>query len=235
MTGVGRFPSRKHNMSASTCDHRGLFICLEGGEGSGKTTMAAFMRDYLQSRGREVVEVYDPGSTLLAQRIREIVVDKNIPCTPEQQALLYITARDALADEVSHQLDIGVDVVCGRWTLSTFVYQGIMGGVDLGKIRWLATNFIDVEPDIYVLLDATPELALARKLAAVGTANLGKDRFDSRSMDWHVGIRNAYFAAAQEMGYPIVDADRNMDEVTASVLAVCQANPKFRDALGLNV
>ncbi len=210
---------------------RGIFICLEGGEGSGKTTMAAVVCQYLTELGRIAREVSDPGSTPLAQRIREIVVDATIPCTPSQQALLYIAARDALADEVTQYLDIGEDVVSGRWTLSTLVYQGALGSVGIDKVDWLTKNFISAEPDIYILLNASPEVALQRKQAAVGDAAMGKDRFDSRSLDWHRDVRNAYYLYAEEHGYPIIDADRPLEEVKQAVIAVCQANPTFRQLM----
>lgn len=201
---------------------RSRFICIEGGEGSGKTTMSAAVTAWLSSLGRKVKEVYDPGSTPLAQKLREIVVSKDIPCTPEQQALLYVAARSALGDEVKSLLDNGYDVVCGRWTLSTLVYQGLCGGAGITKVRLLAEQFVPVNPDIYILLDATPEGAIARKKAAVGTHDFEKDRFDSRGMDWHNRIREGYVEFARSYEYPIVNADKPMREVEQDVIAICK-------------
>lgn len=211
---------------------RGVFICLEGGEGSGKTTMTKVVYDYLKSIGREAREVSDPGSTPLAQRVREIVIDAHCPCTPAQQALLYVTARDALANEIRDLLDMGIDVVCGRWTLSTLVYQGELGGVDIDKIRWLTANFIDLNPDIYILLNSTPEIALTRKREAVGDSAIANDRFDSRPIDWHRAVQNAYYGYAEGKGYPVVDADRPLDEVAAAVLAICKMDARLRGHTG---
>ena len=207
---------------------RGLFICLEGGEGSGKTTMVRTVKDYLSSQGREVIEMTDPGSTPLALALRAIVVDAHVPCTPHQQALLYIAARDALADEVSHYLDIGTDVVCGRWTLSTIIYQGLLGQVGVENVEWLAKNFVGIDPDIYIVLNATPEIALARKQAAVGAQAMFDDRFDGRPIEWHRKIQDTYYMLAQEAGYPIVDADKPLTEVQKAVISVCQTHHRFR-------
>lgn len=207
----------------------GLFICLEGGEGSGKTTIATAVREYLEGLGRNVMEVSDPGSTPLAQRLREIVVDANIPCTPTQQALIYVTARNALAEEICQHLDLGTDVVSGRWTMSTIIYQGVLGGVGLGKVAVLTENFVNLEPDIYILLNATPEIALARKAAAVGQDAMAANRFDGRSLDWHKNIQQEYYRLALNAGYPIIDADQPLEAVKAAVIAVCQTNPKFRE------
>lgn len=195
--------------------------------------MAAVVREYLESRGRAVKEVSDPGSTPLSQRLREIVVDANVPCTPDQQALLYIAARDALADEVSHYLDIGTSVISGRWTMSTLIYQGILGKVGVEKVNWLAQNFVNVDPDIYILLDANPEIAIARKRQSVGEQAIAMDRFDSRPIEWHREIQTHYYMLAMDAGYPIIDANRPLDEVTQAVLSVCQANTRFREFAGL--
>ncbi len=214
---------------------RGIFICLEGGEGSGKTTMAGAVCQYLTQMGRTVKEVSDPGSTPLAQRIREIVVDASVPCTPSQQALLYVAARDALADEVRQHLNNGIDVVSGRWTLTTLVYQGLLGEVGIEKINWLTEHFINLTPDVYILLNATPAVALARKLAAVGDEKLARDRFDSRSIEWHTAVQNAYYLYAENHGYPIVDADLPLEDVKQAVMAVCKANPTFRQIMQCDV
>lgn len=200
------------------------FICIEGGEGSGKTAMSAVVTAWLRSCGRKVTEVYDPGSTPLAQKLREIVVGKDIPCTPEQQALLYVAARSALADEIKQLLASGHDVVCGRWTLSTMIYQGICGEVGVGKVNLLTEEFIHVNPDIYIVLDATPEIAIARKKADVGEDNLAKDRFDSRDMNWHYQIRDSYTQLARKNNYPVVNADQPLVVVAGAVVAICREN-----------
>jgi dTMP kinase len=160
------------------------------------------------------------------------VIDANCPCNPAQQALLYITARAALADEIRELLDQGVDVVCGRWTLSTLVYQGDLGKVGIAKIRWLTKNFVDLDPDIYILLNASPEIALMRKRQAVGDVAISNDRFDSRPIDWHKAVQNSYFCYAEGKSYPVVDADRTIDEVTAAVLAICKTDARLRASTG---
>ena len=105
---------------------RGIFICFEGGEGSGKTTMATATADYLRSFGHTVEEVADPGSTPFAQKMRELLLDKSFPCDPHQQTLLYTAARRSLAQEIETKLDEGIHVIAGRWLWSTLVYHCLL-------------------------------------------------------------------------------------------------------------
>lgn len=208
---------------------RGLFICLEGGEGSGKTSMATRLKAYMEKLGRTVVEVADPGTTVLAQRARSIVLDASIPCNPEQQALLYILARSSLAEEVRQHLAAGRDVIAARWTLSTQVYQGLLGKVGLETISWLTRRFVNLDPDIYILLDASPELALARKRQAVGDAAMAADRFDGRDLTWHNSLRAAYLHVAGVYRYDIVNADKSLNDVETDVITACQCHQCFRE------
>ena len=199
----------------------GKFICIEGGAGSGKTTMAKAVVAWLESKGRKVKEVFDPGSTPLAMKLREILVTAAIPCTPRQQTLLYIAARTALADEILRLTADGYDVVCGRWTLSTLVMQGRAGNVGTKTVEWLADRFVMLIPDLYIVLDADPVQALARKRAAVGDDAIKADRFDGRGPEWHEMIRNEYRDLATQYEYPIVNADLPVEQVAANVIALC--------------
>lgn len=212
---------------------RGLFICLEGGEGVGKTTLVGKLGEYMRQFGRTVREVADPGETVLAKKIRELVLDNSVPCTPSQQTLLYVAARNALAGEIRTYLDAGIDVISGRWTLSTLVYQGKLGEVGSDKVDWLTENFIGLHPDIYILLDVDPVIALTRKADAVGAASMQRDRFDGRDLAWHTAVRNAYVAHAEDNQHAIVDASGPLDTVQNAVIAVCRANTRFRQALSL--
>lgn len=207
---------------------RGMFICIEGGEGVGKTTICEMLTELLLADGVKAQAVSDPGTALLSQKVREIVVDASIPCTPLQQTLLYLTARSSLADEVKALRDDGVTVVSGRWGLSTTVYQGICGGVGREFVEDLGRRCISEWPDICILLDADPQVAISRKRDSVGDAAILADRFDSRAIEWHQSLRDAYLAVAADAGYPVVDATKSIDETFDSVLAVCQAFPDFR-------
>ena len=199
---------------------RGRFICIEGGEGTGKTAISGLLANYLIKQGRNVDVVADPGSAPLSQELRKIVINKSIPCNPLQQAMLYLTARSALAEELKVMLNDGHDVICGRWTLSTMVYQGVCQGVPLVLIEELTKTLVDLTPDIYILLDCPPEIAVERKRIADPQA-FAQDRFDSRGMDWHNKIRDAYKRFAAQYNYLCVDASRPLPEVQQDVIKLC--------------
>lgn len=212
---------------------RGIFICFEGGEGSGKTTMAHKIADRLRSFGHTVEEVADPGSTPFAQKMRELLLDKSFPCDPEQQALLYTAARRSLAEEIKIKLNQGVHVITGRWVWSTLVYQCFVQGVDPFTIEQLHDRFVTLHPDIYVLLDIDPAIALARKLAQKGSKEeIAKDRFESMDLPFHEKIREAYISVATQSNSPIVDTGQfNLEEAGEHVERLCQQNYKYKRLL----
>ena len=207
---------------------RGAFICFEGGEGSGKTTAADSVVSYLQGFGIPAEAVADPGSTPLAQECRRILLDKFVACDPYQQLLLFMTARRALAVEITEKLAKGVTVVAGRWVWSTLSYQGTQG-VPTDLIKLMHERIVQLDPDQYILLDVTPSVGLARKDNANRKADelpTHADRFESMDLSWHDSVRDSYLNLAARGKWPIIHTDRfDIQATNAEINKIMQNNP----------
>ena len=137
---------------------KGRFFVFEGVDGSGKTTQAKKFAEYLQMRGRNVVQIRDPGSTEVAEEIRAIIKSPhNGQIGHKTQMFLFEAARAEMVEKIILlNLEAGIDVVCDRFTDSTLVYQSIMNGLDvkdLQKLNDYATNKIKPTLTFYFLSD----------------------------------------------------------------------------------
>ena len=137
---------------------RGLFITLEGPEGSGKTTAARNLARWLRQQGREVVLTHEPGGTPLGEAIRELVLHQrgvSDDLDPRTDALLYAASRaQHVARVIRPALDRGEWVVCARFLDSSLAYQGHGYGNDLEQLRLLQTFATGgLMPDLTLLLD----------------------------------------------------------------------------------
>jgi dTMP kinase len=169
---------------------RGKFITLEGGEGSGKTTNLAFIKGYLQQHNVPVVVTREPGGTVLAEKIRHLLLDNDSETISEPAELLLIFA--ARAQHIKHVIEPalaqGAWVLCDRFTDATYAYQGGGRNMRISTIEWLE-NLVQgsLRPDLTLLLDAPVEIGLerAQKRAAF-------DRFESEKISFFEQVRRAY-------------------------------------------
>ena len=202
-----------------TAAPRGRFITLEGSEGSGKTTAARHLADWLRSRGEDLVLTGEPGGTPLGEEVRRLVLHlRNVSddLDPRADALLYAAARaQHTARVILPALQAGRHVVCARYLDSSLAYQGAGYGNDPQQMRWLqAFATYDVLPDLTILIDVPVEIGLGRKRH--GEWN----RFeDSESVTFFETVRAAYLAlAAAEPGrYRVVDGSGSVDETDARI------------------
>ena len=169
---------------------RGKFITLEGGEGVGKTTNLAFIKGYLQQHNVPVVVTREPGGTVLAEKIRHLLLDNDSETISEPAELLLIFA--ARAQHIKHVIEPalaqGAWVLCDRFTDATYAYQGGGRNMRISTIEWLE-NLVQgsLRPDLTLLLDAPVEIWLVRaqKRAAF-------DRFESEKISFFEQVRRAY-------------------------------------------
>ena len=159
----------------------GLFIPLEGVNGSGKTSQVERLRGRLQRRGSIVTTVREPGSTQLGKRLRTLIKASPTPLTSEAELLLFNASRAQLVSEVIRPaLERGEVVISDRFSDSTTAYQGYGRGIPLDQVE--AVNRIGtgtLKPDLTILLDLHPEEGLKRGSRTV-------DRFEvSEIMDFH--------------------------------------------------
>ena len=202
-----------------TAAPRGRFITLEGSEGSGKTTAARHLADWLRSRGVDLVLTGEPGGTPLGEEVRRLVLHlRNVSddLDPRADALLYAAARaQHTARVILPALQAGRHVVCARYLDSSLAYQGAGYGNDPQQMRWLqAFATYDLLPDLTILIDVPVEIGLGRKRH--GEWN----RFeDSESVTFFETVRAAYLAlAAAEPGrYRVVDGSGSVDETDARI------------------
>ena len=198
---------------ASRAPGRGWFITLEGPEGAGKSTQAAWLADALRKSGREVCLTREPGGNSIGERLRAIVLAaRERPYSPRADALLFNAARAQLVDEVIRPaLDRGAIVVCDRFSDSTLAYQGYGGGLDPSALRRLADWATGgLVPDLTILLDLPVDVGLGRRAAEAKTE---ESRFeDSRlhGRDFHERVRDAFLRLAldEPSRWRVVDADR---------------------------
>jgi dTMP kinase len=194
---------------------RGLFITLEGVEGSGKSTQIRYLAEALTQIGYHVLQTREPGGTASAEAIRHILLtaSSHEPVTPQTEALLILAAR---CQHVTHlikpALRQGTVVLCDRFSDSTFAYQGFARGLDL---RWLrAANRVatgGLTPNLTVILDLPVSVGLARRRADRGQQN----RLDRETERFHRKVRRGFLAlAAEEPGrMKIMNANRPAQEV----------------------
>ena len=196
---------------------RGKFITLEGGEGVGKTTNLAFIKNYLQQHNITVVVTREPGGTALAEKIRHLLLDNDSEAVSENTELLLIFA--ARAQHIKHVIEPalaqGAWVLCDRFTDATFAYQGGGRNMRISTIEWLE-NLVQgtLRPDLTLLLDAPVEIGLerARKRAAF-------DRFEAEKISFFEQVRRAYLLQLElyperikliKANQPLVDVQKTL-------------------------
>jgi dTMP kinase len=203
----------------------GLFITLEGIEGAGKSTVARLVRDRLRSRGLPVVMTREPGGTPLAERVRQIVLDRgDEQMTPQAETLLMFAARSVHLDNlIRPALGRGDWVVCDRFTDATRAYQGGGRGVSQQWIQRLAGEIHgDLNPDCTLLLDLPVAMGLERAKVRAGDA--AADRFESEREPFFEKVRAVYLelARAEPQRIRVVDASVSLDAVTKQVDAIIE-------------
>ncbi|MEL6859114.1 MAG: dTMP kinase [Pseudomonadota bacterium] len=197
----------------------GRFITLEGGEGTGKSTLIEGLRQALEARGRTVLVTREPGGTKLAEQIRNIALSppKGEAWTPLAHALLMNTARDDhLTKLIRPALTTGTWVLCDRFADSTRAYQSI-DGVSEEDLNTLERMIVGrTQPDLTLLLDGPPEALLARRQQRGGEA----DVFEGKDLDFHDRVRASFLdVARQDPGRVVViDAMQSPEQVLKSAL-----------------
>jgi dTMP kinase len=198
---------------------RGRFITLEGPEGSGKTTAARHLAEWLRGCGIETVLTHEPGGTPLGEEIRRIVLHMrgvSDDLDPRADALLYAASRaQHVARVIRPALERGAWVVCARFADSSLAYQGHAYGNDLEELRRLQRfATFDVTPDLTLLLDVPVEVGLARKRA--GEWN----RFeDTQDVAFFEQVRAGYLAlaSAEPDRFRVVDGSGSVAQSDALI------------------
>jgi dTMP kinase len=196
---------------------RGLFITLEGGDGSGKSTQAELLREWLTADGRKVVRTREPGGTDVGVEIRELVLHHRGDISPRAEALLYAADRaHHVATLVRPALARGEVVVQDRYLDSSVAYQGAGRVLDAREVRrvseWATEGLL---PDLTVLLDLDSGAARAR----LDVARTRYDRLEAEASEFHDRVRAAYLglAEAEPERFLVIDATRPIDEIAVAI------------------
>lgn len=194
---------------------KGYFITLEGGEGSGKSSVIKLIVEKLQKEGYQVLQTREPGGVKIAEEIRNIILDKdNTSMDGKTEALLYAASRrQHLVEKVIPALDKGMIVISDRYIDSSLVYQGVARGIGIQEVYEMNLFAIDkILPNLTLILDIEPEIGLQR----INKNNQREvNRLDLESLSFHHKVRDGY-RKLKDL-YPerieIVDASKSLEEV----------------------
>jgi dTMP kinase len=199
----------------------GLFITLEGVEGSGKTTQAALLADALRARGLRASVTREPGGTSVGEAIRTIFLDAAVTLAPTAELLLVLADRaQHVREKLRPAVRSGEIVISDRYCDSTLAYQGFGRGFDLKLLRDLNQLASDaLKPDLTFVLDCPVELGLARTRAR-HTEPGAPDRFEGEQIEFHRRVREGFLAVAREEPgrVRVLDSTRGMNEIGAEIL-----------------
>jgi dTMP kinase len=199
---------------------RSWFLTLEGGEGAGKSTMLAFIEQWLREHGHTVVVTREPGGTDAGERIRDILLHRHeLTLSTETETLLMFAARaEHLAQVVRPALAKAQTVLCDRFTDATYAYQGGGRGLPAERIEqlefWVQGS---LRPDLTLLLDVPVAVGLGR-----AAQRSEPDRFERERAEFFERVRQTYLARAarEPKRIRVIDAAREIAAVKQQLAAV---------------
>ena len=196
---------------------RGVFITFEGGDGSGKSTQIQSVREWFESRGREVIVTREPGGTELGTEIRRLVQNGPEDVDARTEALLYAADRAYhVATVIGPALERGAVVLGDRYIDSSLAYQGAARSLGVDEIASLSAWATQgLYPSLTFLLDLPPEVGARRRTDA-------PDRMERESMDFHERVRHQYLrlADAESERIVVIDAVGTIEEVFSEIRGV---------------
>jgi dTMP kinase len=196
----------------------GLFITLEGPEGSGKSTQLPLLAAWLTQAGYHVLETREPGGTPISECVRDLLHDPVFTeMDPRTEILLYSASRAQLVNEIIRPaLAAGQVVLCDRYFDSTYAYQGYGRDLSLDDLRYI-TRFATegLKPHLTLYLDVEPKVGLRRKEDGGEEMN----RMDREALDFHRRVRSGYLTLAKEepRRWEVIAADTPIETVQGAL------------------
>lgn len=192
---------------------KGIFIALEGPDGSGKSTIIKHITKYLEEKNIDVLVTREPGGTKIGESIRKILLDsKNKNMTPETEALLLAAARGQhMYQKILPAVKSGKVVICERFILSSLAYQGIGRDLGIEEVRMINDFAIrGMRPDLTLFFHVDPVTTLKRK-----TGEKGGDRLEREGIDFHKKVYDGYVKLLEiyHKDIKIIDATKSKKEV----------------------
>lgn len=203
---------------------QGKFITFEGADGGGKSTQLQLAAAFLRAKNYEVVETREPGGTILAEQVRTIVLDPQLPLNNTTQTLLYLAARSEHVEKlIKPALSAGKIVLCDRFSDSTLVYQGLAMDKEpaaLQEIKQFNAYACDgLTPDLTILLDGdTDVLALRRSQRGV------TDRYEEQGLELQRKLRQGFLQLAQQepARIKIINAEANKEQIAQKIASLLE-------------
>ena len=197
---------------------KGLFISMEGPDGSGKSTQIELLKQYFEETGKEVIITREPGGNRISEAIREIILNKEFTeMSPTTEMLLYASARAQLISEViAPAIDSGKMVISDRFVDSSLVYQGLARGLGVENVYEVNKHAIgDYMPDITFMFDLPAEVGLSRK-----KDQKELDRMELEGLEFHKKVAEGYREMAQRFPerITVIDATLPVDNICAIVI-----------------
>ncbi|MBQ8459993.1 dTMP kinase [bacterium] len=196
---------------------KGLFITFEGADGCGKTTQLNLLKDYLSSKGYDVILTREPGAKGLGEKFREILLNYDGEVSNRCESFLFLADRAQNIDTiVNPAIEQGKIVLCDRHTDSSVAYQGYGRGLDIEEIKSLnklATG--GKTPDITLVFDVDIETSMKR----VGNV---KDRMENSGIEFFNRVRNGYLELAKQEPnrIKVIDSTKSIQEVKNEVIEI---------------
>lgn len=205
------------NPPPSLTNPKGRFIVLDGPDGCGKSSQSRMLMDWLHGHGVTTVGFRDPGTTVIGEKIREILLSPaHEAMTTSAEVLLYMAARVQLwAESIGPALKEGQCVVLDRWLSSTCAYQGHAGGFGVEKVVEVAEDSLErVWPDLTIILDVDLKTAAQR-------LNRELDRMERKGDSYHARVREGFLKLADgRPDFTVVDATASPEVVHREVVAI---------------
>lgn len=205
-------------MSSTT--ERGKLVTLEGGEGSGKSTQAAHLAEFLRKRGVETVTTREPGGVPFSERLRDLILGTP-PASANTEFLMFAAARsEHIAGLIEPALVAGKWVVCDRYIDSTRVYQGMLGGIEPALIEATETYTVaPFLPDLTIVLDVVPKLGLERAKARGELS-----RYDAAGEAYHEKVRRGFLdiAAREPERCVVIDGREDEMEIAGQIAGIIE-------------
>lgn len=202
--------------------NKGIFIVFEGGEGSGKSTQAQRLSDWLISRNREMLLTHEPGGTKLGEALRELLLHSTLSLDPRAEMFLFFADRAQHVTEVIlPALERGGIVISDRFSGSTLAYQlygrSVAEEFQLRAMDEVARN--GCSPDLVVFLDLSPEVGLQRKKGNLEPFT----RIDAEALAFHERVRNGFRSLSEQSPHWVsLPAQGTEEEVALTIQHIVQ-------------
>src|SRR5690606_5315154 len=217
---------------AETARRRGFMVVCDGSNGAGKTTLIEALRRHLEQLGYDVVVTREPGGTAIGERIRELLLDRNLPemCDLTELMLFGAARAQHLREKILPALEAGKVVLCDRFDSATVAFQQYARGLDPAKVASInALALGGFRPDLYLILDLDPSTGLER----VRQRGAALDRLEGEQLAFLARARDGFLqqAKAEPQRYKVLDASLPAEEVASRAVALVAALAEGRRAV----